>query len=255
MTQIAFILLCHKDPEGVIAQTLRLTAAGDCVAIHFDARAKQADFARIREALAANPQVTFSRRRIKCGWGEWSLVAATLEGLRAAVAEFPGATHFYMLSGDCMPIKTAEYIRGRLEQEDVDYIESFDFFGSDWIKTGIKEERLIYRHWFNERQRKWLFYTSMDLQKKFNLARKVPEDLGNPYRQPMVVPAPPHGRGRAGIRGKAPGRHPLFRDDLDPGRDLLPDPCGASGAGSRNPLAHADLPDVHRLRHAGDVLR
>ena len=29
MTQIAFILLCHKDPEGVIAQTLRLTAAGD----------------------------------------------------------------------------------------------------------------------------------------------------------------------------------------------------------------------------------
>ena len=26
MTQIAFILLCHKDPEGIIAQTLRLTA-------------------------------------------------------------------------------------------------------------------------------------------------------------------------------------------------------------------------------------
>ena len=177
MTQIAFILLCHKDPDGVIAQTLRLTAAGDCVAIHFDARSKQADFARIREALAANPQVTFARRRVRCGWGEWSLVAATLEGLKAAVAAFPGATHFYMLSGDCMPIKTAEYIRGRLEREDVDYIESFDFFGSDWIKTGIKEERLIYRHWFNERRRKGLFYASMDLQRRFGLARKVPEDL------------------------------------------------------------------------------
>jgi Family of unknown function (DUF5928)/Core-2/I-Branching enzyme len=178
MTQIAFILLCHKDPEGVIAQTLRLTAAGDCVAIHFDARAGSSDFARIRTALAGNPQVTFARKRLKCGWGEWSLVAATLEALKAAVDAFPGATHFYMLSGDCMPIKTAEYIHGRLEREDVDYIESFDFFGSDWIKTGIKEERLIYRHWFNERQRKWLFYTSMDLQKRFNLARKVPEDLG-----------------------------------------------------------------------------
>jgi hypothetical protein len=177
MTQIAFILLCHKDPEGIIAQTLRLTAAGDCVAIHFDARAGKSDFARIRAALAGNPQVTFAKRRVKCGWGEWSLVAATLAALKAAVTDFPGATHFYMLSGDCMPIKTAEYIRGRLEQEEVDYIESFDFFGSDWIKTGIKEERLIYRHWFNERQRKWLFYTSMDLQKKFGLARKVPEDL------------------------------------------------------------------------------
>ncbi len=178
MTQIAFILLCHKDPDGIIAQTLRLTAAGDCVAIHFDARASAADFARIRAALAANPQVTFARRRRKCGWGEWSLVAATLEGLTAAVVAFPGATHFYMLSGDCMPIKTAEYIRNRLERENADFIESFDFFGSDWIKTGIKEERLIYRHWFNERQRKWLFYTSMDLQKRFGLARKLPADLG-----------------------------------------------------------------------------
>jgi hypothetical protein len=177
MTQIAFILLCHKDPEGIIAQTLRLTAAGDCVAIHFDARAAQADYARIRDALAGNPQVTFARRRIKCGWGEWSLVAATLSALKAALSDFPGATHFYMLSGDCMPIKTAEYIRQRLEAEDVDYIESFDFFGSGWIKTGIKEERLIYRHWFNERQRKWLFYTSMELQKKFGLSRKIPEDL------------------------------------------------------------------------------
>lgn len=178
MTQIAFILLCHKDPDGVIAQTLRLTAAGDCVAIHFDARAGKADYARIRAALDGNPQVTFARRRRRCGWGEWSLVAATLETVKAAVAEFPGATHFYMLSGDCMPIKTAEYIRGRLEAENVDYIESFDFYGSDWIKTGIKEERLIYRHWFNERKRKWLFYRSMELQQRFGLARKVPEDLG-----------------------------------------------------------------------------
>jgi hypothetical protein len=177
MTQIAFILLCHKDPEGIIAQTLRLTAAGDCVAIHFDGRANQQDYDRIRTALAGNARVTFTRRRIKCGWGEWSLVAATLAALKAALADFPGATHFYMLSGDCMPIKTAEYIHARLEDEDVDCIESFDFFGSGWIKTGIQEERLIYRHWFNERQRKWLFYTSMELQKKFGLARTIPEDL------------------------------------------------------------------------------
>jgi len=102
MTQIAFILLCHKDPEGIIAQTLRLTAGGDCVVIHFDARAKPADFDRIRAALDANPQVAFVPRRLKCGWGEWSLVAATLEALKSALAAFPGATHFYMLSGDCI---------------------------------------------------------------------------------------------------------------------------------------------------------
>ena len=164
MARIAYILLCHKDPEGIIAQAQRLTAAGDFIAIHFDARAKPADHDRIRLALATNPAVTFAAKRIKCGWGEWSLVEASLQAARAAVEAFPRATHFYMLSGDCMPIKTAEYAHAFLDREDVDYIESVDFFGSDWLKTGIKDERLIFRHWFNERTHKWLFYQSMNLK-------------------------------------------------------------------------------------------
>ncbi len=55
--------------------------------------------------------------------------------------------------------------------------KAFDFFKSDWIKTGIKEERLIYRHFFNERTHKWLFYASMKLQERFGLARRIPADL------------------------------------------------------------------------------
>jgi hypothetical protein len=177
MARIAYILLCHKDPEGIIAQAQRLTAAGDYVAIHFDGRAKIADFDKIRAALAENSSVTFAKRRIKCGWGEWSLVEATLQAVTAAVASFPRATHFYMLSGDCMPIKSAEFAHDFLDREEADYIESFDYFNSDWIKTGIKEERLIYRHWFNERNNKALFYASMKWQEKLGLARKVPADI------------------------------------------------------------------------------
>lgn len=177
MARIAFILLCHKDPEGVIAQAERLTAAGDFVAIHFDSRAAPRDFARIRAALDGNGAVVFARRRMKCGWGEWSLVAATLEALRAAVAAFPLASHFYMLSGDCMPIKSAEHAHGFLDREDCDHIECFDFFESDWIKTGFREERLIYRHWFNERRHKRLFYASQDLQRRLGLQRRVPADI------------------------------------------------------------------------------
>jgi len=177
MARIAYILLSHKDPDGIIAQAERLTQAGDYIAIHYDARSKREDFDRIREALKDNTSVVFPARRVKCGWGEWSLVEATLLAVRAAVEAFPRATHFYMLSGDCMPIKTAEFAHGFLDRDEVDYIESFDFFASDWIKTGIKEERLIYRHWFNERGRKWLFYQSMEWQKRLGLARKVPADL------------------------------------------------------------------------------
>ncbi len=139
MAQIAFILLCHKDPDAIVQQAEQLTAAGDYIAIHFDASASAQDFARSRTALADNPNVAFAKRRVKCGWGEWSLVQATLHAVEAAVDAFPRATHFYMVSGDCMPIKSAEYAHELLDADDVDYIESFDFFDSDWIKTGLRK--------------------------------------------------------------------------------------------------------------------
>lgn len=177
MSRIAYILLCHKEPEAIVAQANRLTAAGDYIAIHFDASAEQASFDAIKTALSDNPNVTFARRRIKCGWGAWSLVQATLYSIEAAVEAFPKATHFYMISGDCMPTKSADYIHEFLDAQDADFIESFDFFRSDWIKTGMREERLIYRHFFNERTQKWLFYKSFELQKALGLKRKLPADL------------------------------------------------------------------------------
>src|SRR5690606_34326970 len=112
-----------------------------------------------------------------CGWGEWSLVQATLHAVEAAVAAFPRATHFYMVSGDCMAIKSATYAHQFLDDHDVDYIESFDFMDSGWIKTGMKEERLIYRHIFNERTQKRRYYWSFWTQRKLGLKRAIPADL------------------------------------------------------------------------------
>jgi hypothetical protein len=177
MAKIAFILLCHKDPDAIIRQAKSLTAVGDYMSIHFDARSKPEFYAKIRNALDGNPNVTFAKKRIKCGWGAWSLVQATLYAVEAAANAFPRATHFYMLSGDCMAIKSAEYAHAYLDKHDKDYIESFDYFNSDWIKTGWKEERLIYRHWFNERTQKARFYAMFNIQKKLGLTRKIPADI------------------------------------------------------------------------------
>jgi len=69
MAKIAFILLCHKDAPSIIQQAERMTATGDYVSIHFDARSKPSDYAAITRALADNPNVTFAQRRVKCGWG------------------------------------------------------------------------------------------------------------------------------------------------------------------------------------------
>ena len=177
MAKIAFILLCHKDPDAIIQQAQQLTAAGDYIAIHFDARAPKEAFAKIRDGLADNPNVAYATKRIKCGWGEWSLVQATLYAVEAAEAAFPRATHFYMVSGDCMAIKSASYAHAFLDRRDVDYVESFDFFDSEWIKTGFKEERLIYRHFFNERTQKRRFYWSFRAQRHLGITREVPSDI------------------------------------------------------------------------------
>ncbi|MCX7302352.1 MAG: DUF5928 domain-containing protein [Rhodobacterales bacterium] len=177
MAKIAFILLCHKDPEAIIRQAGQLTAAGDFISIHFDGRVPAAAYQQIREALATNPNVTFAGRRIKCGWGEWSLVKATLQAVQAALDAFPQATHFYLLSGDCMAVKSAVYAHDFLDANDVDYIESVDFFESGWIKTGMTEERLIYRYWFNERTQKSLYHWSLWTQRRLGLRREIPADL------------------------------------------------------------------------------
>ncbi len=176
MAKICFILLCHKNPAQVVEQVDMLTRAGDFVAVHFDANGSAADFRILQDGLGDNPNVVFAKR-VKCGWGEWSLVQGTLNAVSAGYESFPEATHFYMLSGDCMPIKPVSHMHRFLRENDKDFIEHNDFFESDWIKVGLKEERLVYRHWFNERARKPLFYASVQVQRALKLERPLPEGL------------------------------------------------------------------------------
>ena len=181
MTRIAFILLCHKDPEAVIAQARGLAASGDAVTVHLDARAPAADWAALRDGLDGHPGVALMSRRLRCDWGGWSLVAATLAALRLALERFPDASHFYLLSGDCMAIKPAAQAHALLAPNDTDWIESVDFFDGGWIKTGMREERLTRWHLFNERERKRMFYASLALQRRLGLRRRLPPDI-----RPMI---------------------------------------------------------------------
>ncbi|MEM9063638.1 MAG: DUF5928 domain-containing protein [Pseudomonadota bacterium] len=175
MAKIAFLLLAHKDPDWVIEQAKTLTAHGDCVAIHYDARAKESDFSRIRSALSSNPNVALARR-VKSGWGEYSLVQATLNIISAARARFKGVTHYFLISGDCFPTKSRGYF-DRMLEDDRDIIETHDFFESEWIRTGLREDRLVYRHWFNERKYKRLFYASLDIQRYLRWRKSLPEGI------------------------------------------------------------------------------
>lgn len=177
MAQIAYLLLCHSDPDAIATQARALAAAGDTVTIHFDGNAPREAYATLQHALRGVEGVVFTPRRLRCGWGEWSLVAATIEAARTALAAFPEATHFYMISGNCGAIKSASYARAFLDRRQADFIESYDFLDSNWIKTGLHKERLIYRHYVNERRHKAWFYRLMAWQQRLGLERPLPTDL------------------------------------------------------------------------------
>lgn len=126
MATIAYLLLCCEGPAASVALAERLCAAGDLVALHVDRRARPADIAAIRAAVAGNPSVVLARS-VRCDRGEWSRVQAVLNTAGAALAAFPQATHLYLLTDECLPIEPAARLRAALDAEDCDHIESLDF--------------------------------------------------------------------------------------------------------------------------------
>jgi len=104
LAKVAYLLLCHKDADRVLEQARVLTAKGDYLAIHIDANAGAGFFETIKAGVAGNSSVVFAKR-VKCGWGEWSLVKASLNMIDVAADSFKDATHFFLMSGDCMPVK------------------------------------------------------------------------------------------------------------------------------------------------------
>ena len=56
MAKIAYILLCHKDPDAIIRQAERLTSTGDYMTIHFDANASAEVYSLAELPLRCEPE-------------------------------------------------------------------------------------------------------------------------------------------------------------------------------------------------------
>lgn len=176
MAKIVYLILGHDQPEILAKKVQLLTAFDDCAVIHFDKNAPKKDFERLISLIPPSDKVAYIARR-KCGWGDWSLVGATLAMLRFAEERFEDATHFYLISRNCIPVHPRDTIAKTLDDASLDYIECHDLTRSDWIKTGLREDRLAYRHFFNERTQSRFFYASYYVQKFLGLKRKPPKGV------------------------------------------------------------------------------
>jgi hypothetical protein len=72
---------------------------------------------------------------------------------------------------------TAAFVHAALDRDDADMIESVEFFSADWIKTGFREERVVYRHLFKERRQKRLYCAAFQAQRRPGLKQWLPREL------------------------------------------------------------------------------
>lgn len=179
--KIAILLLCHEAPRQVAK---RLSApffqSKDVkVYLHYDAQRPQAKLDELEQALPQTLQHQSLRSRVKCRWGEYSLVDATHRLMQAAVedAEFK-ATHLVLMSASCVPMRPLSSLQAYLVRHPgMDFIQAQDISQKRWVKDGLEAERYRYYFPFNYITQKTLFERFTALQRDLKVARRKPDDL------------------------------------------------------------------------------
>jgi hypothetical protein len=100
---IAALILAHYSPDLLGRLVKRLSQYGVRCFVHVDAKV---DIGPFCEACAAT-DAEFIEPRIEVRWGGFSIVAATISLLRAAISHVQ-FSHFILTSGDSYPIKPRE---------------------------------------------------------------------------------------------------------------------------------------------------
>ena len=174
---LGFIMLCHTALHRA-AQVARHWAEAGCpVVVHVDSRVKRGAHDRLVADLADLPNVRFSARH-PCEWGTWGLVAATLDAAEVMLREFPGASHVYLASGSCLPLRPVAELRAYLaERPRTDFIESVTTADVGWTVGGLDRERFTLRFPFSWRKNRWLFDTYVTLQRRLGYRRRIPAGL------------------------------------------------------------------------------
>lgn len=176
--RIAVVLLVHNEPECVVELVETLTRSGISVAIHADANSNPEFHQRLRQ-LPPSPQIRFTTR-IACAWGSFSIVQATLEGLRTIASAEWAPDYVILMSGSDYPIKSYESLIGFLKTHNgTEFIESVPI-SRPWVIAGPQQERVELFFPFNWRTSRWAFQRAYKIQmllRRFIRLRKMPEGI------------------------------------------------------------------------------
>jgi hypothetical protein len=121
--RIAALIQAYHRPDLLAHLIDRLSGNLWQVYVHLDKKSNAADFFHF------TPRVRSFESIYRVYWGSFSHVLATLD-LMCRALEDPSNTHFYLMSGQCYPVKSDEQIAALLEAEAGNFITMLKMPGS-----------------------------------------------------------------------------------------------------------------------------
>ena len=173
--KIAYLILCHENIyliRKLIDHILSEDSSGE-VFVHFDGKSSYTSFLHLKLFFLSHTRCHFIEERKKCGWGEFSLVAATMELLLLSYQY--DCSYYYLLSENCFPMQPLNSLKSFLSK----HIGStfIECQSSTWIQAGMKEDRYYYYHFLNYRKNPKFFKFFYRIQKYIKLKKKLPFDI------------------------------------------------------------------------------
>lgn len=119
MSPINYIILAHSNPEQLKRLASNLLGENIYIYIHIDLNTKIIDFSE----LLNHENIFFIEDRVRCLWGDYSLVKATLNSIKKIIADKRDG-HIVLLSGHDYPLHSAKNIQMFFEyNKKINFIE------------------------------------------------------------------------------------------------------------------------------------
>ncbi|HEV2300801.1 MAG TPA: beta-1,6-N-acetylglucosaminyltransferase [Stellaceae bacterium] len=183
--KLAFAIVAHGNARVVERLVDILIAEGHQVALHYDLKSPPTGYQHLLRSFAGSPAVRFARR-VKVGWGQWSIVEATLNCLEEIAAAGWEPDYVYYLSGMDYPIRSSADLLAFLERnKGKEFIESVPAEKVRWVRTGPQQERYQYRFPFNWREQRrrseWFWKLQKGLGWKRRFVRGMTPHIGSQW--------------------------------------------------------------------------
>ncbi|MEH6360194.1 MAG: beta-1,6-N-acetylglucosaminyltransferase [Amylibacter sp.] len=175
--KLGFIILAHQDLHRT-GQLVKFLAKNNCpVSLHIDQNASHEEVSKLKASLNHIENVVFSKRE-RCGWGQFSIVQATLNAAEVLLKNHPDVTNIFLASGSCLPARPIKQLMAFLERhKGTDFIESFPAGGEKWVKGGLDQERFTLYFPLSWRKHRFAFDRLVDVQRFLKINRTVPKHI------------------------------------------------------------------------------